>query len=202
MEIRVNKGKVGFVYVDKGEDQYYSQFGYLKGTSKWTKVLQPDQYGNYAVDVYPSEDDLNHIKDIATEIANDAKELVEGAGKQVKMVNDVSKFDQEDVEYIQFKRKASKQDGSDVPPPKIYDAGGTHVADWNKLVGNGSTVKVGYTLTPYYMAATKTVGVSFKFYAIQIIKLSEYTGGTGGGSGGFGDETDSNDAPFDGGEDF
>ena len=197
LELRVNKGKLGFVYVDKGEDNYYSQFGYLKGEAKWAKILAPDQYGNYAVDVYPSAEDLEHIKAISTEMAETAKALVEEAGKKVNGIADVCK-EYEGTEYIQFKRKAEKANGDTVAPPKIYDAGGTHVADWDKLVGNGSTVKIKYRVAPYYMASTKMVGLSYNFYAVQVIDLKEFSGGDSG----FGDETDGQ-APFDvNGEEF
>jgi hypothetical protein len=72
----------------------------------------------------------------------------------------------------------------------MYDAGGNLVTDWDKLVGNGSKVKIKYRVAPYYMSSTKMVGLSFKFYAVQVINLVEFKQGDKG----FGDETD--EAPF------
>jgi hypothetical protein len=192
MELKIEDGRYKFIYKENGKENNFMQFGYLKGESKWAKILKPNQYDNYAVDVYT---DLDHIKEIAGEIAETAKGLIEDAGKKVKGIADLVKENDEDVEYVQFKRKGLKFDGSPNTPPKIYDASGTHVEDWDKLIGNGSIVKVAYQLSPYYMASTKMVGVSYKFYAIQIIKLSEYKAG-GSGNAGFEDETDG-DAPFD-----
>ena len=68
----------------------------------------------------------------------------------------------------------------------MFDAGGNSMPDWDSLVGNGSLVKVKYRIAPYYMGSTKMVGISYKFYAVQVITLEEYSGG---GESGFGDET-------------
>ena len=76
----------------------------------------------------------------------------------------------------------------------MYDAGGNKVVDWDKLVGNGSVVKVKYRVAPYYMSSTKMVGISYSFYAVQVINLVEFSqgdSGFGGESGG------GSDAPFD-----
>jgi hypothetical protein len=203
MEIRVDKGKVKFVEVDEnGQDQFFTKFGYLKGKCKWAKVLAPDQFGNYAVDMYPEAEVLEHFKEEIKALTDEAVTLLEGVKKKVALVADPTKEDEDEVEYIQFKRKSEKANGSLNTPPKIYDLYGNYQADWDKLVGNGSLVKVGYMLTPYYMASTKTVGVSYKFYAIQVIDHVAYES-TGSGNSGFGDET-GDGAPFESGdgEDF
>jgi hypothetical protein len=79
----------------------------------------------------------------------------------------------------------------------MYDAGGNKVEEWDKLVGNGSLVKVKFQARPYYMNSTKMVGTSLKFYAMQVINLVQYSAG---GDSGFGDET-SADSGFDLAED-
>ena len=192
MELKAGKGRVSFVVKDEGgNENNFSHFGTIKGEGKWCKVLEPDQYDNYAVDVYG---DLTHVVQEAEGIIEKAKELLEAGGKKVNGTADIIKEDNEGNEYLQFKRKGSKADGEPNTPPKIYDKHGALVEGWDKLVGNGSKVGVAYMLSPYYMASTKMVGVSIKFYAIQVIELVEYK--SGGGSNPFGNESDE-DAPFD-----
>ena len=174
MELVANQGRVSFVSkTDDGKTNQFSHFGKIKGTAKWCKVLEPDQYDNYAVDIYG---DLSHVQAEAEAIAEKAKELVLASGKKVAGIADVLK-EKDGESFVQFKRKGSKQDGSPNTPPKIYNAQGSQVEGWDKKVGNGSTVGVAYYLSPYYMASTKMVGVSMKFYAIQVINLVEYSGG-------------------------
>jgi hypothetical protein len=192
MELVAGKGRVNFtVRNDDGTSNQFTHFGTIKGEAKWCKILEPDQYDNYAVDVFG---DLAHIKEEGEAIANKAKELVEASGKKVAGIADFIKEDDSGTEYAQFKRKGSKADGSPNTPPKVYNASGAVVDNWDKLVGNGSKVGVAYMLSPYYMASTKMVGVSCKFYAIQIIELVEFK--SGGSSSPFGNES-GEDTPFD-----
>jgi len=177
---------------DDGTTNQFTHFGRVKGEAKWAKILEPDQYDNFAVDIYG---DFSHVVEEAQEIAAKAKELVEAAGKKVNGVADPTKENKEGVEYVQFKRKGSKADGSPNTPPKVYNASGTLVEGWDKLIGNGSKVGVAYMLSPYYMASTKMVGVSMKFYAVQVIDLVEYAGG--GGSNSPFDNESGETVPFD-----
>jgi hypothetical protein len=193
MELVAGKGRVNFISKnDDGSTNQFSHFGKIKGEAKWAKVLEPDQYDNFAVDIYG---DYSHVVEEAEAIAEKARELVEAAGKQVNGVADVTKENAEGGQYVQFKRKGSKADGSPNTPPKIYNASGALVENWSKLIGNGSKVGVAYYLAPYYMASTKMVGVSLKFYAVQVIDLVEYSGG-GGNSSPFDNES-GEPVPFD-----
>ena len=194
MEIRNDKGQIKFVNVVDGEEKPAGEFGYLRGPCKWAKVLEADQYGNFAVDVYASEEDREEFAKLVESISEEAKTLVEGLKKKVAGIADSVKEDGDGKQYIQFKRKEYKG------PPKIYDKFGNEASDWDKLVGNGSDVKIAYFLSPYYMASTKMVGVSCKFYAIQVIDLVEYEGVTASNTG-FGDES-GNDSGFADGEEF
>lgn len=197
MELVAGKGRVSFVSKNEdGSTNQFSHFGKIKGVAKWCKVLEPDQYDNYAVDIYG---DISHIQAEAKAIAEKAKELVEASGKKVAGIAESVKEDNEGVQYVQFKRKGSKQDGTPNAKPKIYNAQGLHVEDWDKLIGNGSKLGVAYYLAPYYMASTKMVGVSLKFYAIQIIDLVAYKSG-GGGASPFDNESDE-EMVFEGAED-
>lgn len=192
MELVAGKGRVNFVTKNEdGTTDHFTHFGTVKGEGKWCKVLEPDQYDNYAVDIYG---DLSHVVEEAEAIRAKAKELVETSGKKVNGEADILKTNDEGVTYMQFKRKGSKVDGTPNTPPKIYDAQGKHDTEWNKLIGNGSKVGVAYMLSPYYMASTKMVGVSLKFYGLQVIELKEYQ--SGGGSSPFANES-GEDLPFD-----
>lgn len=193
MELVSGNGRVSFISKnDDGSTNQFSHFGRIKGTGKWCKVLEPDQYDNYAVDIYG---DLSHVEEEANAILEKTRELVEASGKKVAGLADVLKENKEGGEYIQFKRKGSKGDGSPNTPPKIYNAAGSLVENWDKLIGNGSKLGVAYFLSPYYMASTKMVGVSLKFYAVQVIDLVEYSGG-GGNSSPFDNESGES-VPFD-----
>ena len=100
------------------------------------------------------------------------------------MVRATSTEDEEGVKHLAFKLPENDFEGN---PNKItmYNVSGKKVDDWDKLVGNGSTVKIKYRIAPYYMASTKMVGISFKFYACQVITLVEFKKQDSG----FGDET-------------
>ena len=40
-----------------------AHFGYLKGTCKWAKILEPNQFGSYSIDIYPEADAMEtHIE--------------------------------------------------------------------------------------------------------------------------------------------
>ena len=201
IELVSSNGRINFVTKkEDGTTANFTHFGTIKGTGKWCKVLEPDQYDNYAVDVYPHGNTLNHFEEEATTIINKVKALVEASGKKVNGVQDIIKTDTDGVDFVQFKRKGTKGDGSQNTPPKVYNEHGLLVEDWSKLIGNGSKVGVAYLLTPYYMASSKMVGVSLKFYAVQVIDLVEYSGG-GGNSSPFGNESDE-ETPFDSNEDI
>ena len=116
---------------------------------------------------------------------------VEAAGKKYALADVIKEDEETGKKYIQFKLPPENFKG-EAQAPKVFDKHGNEDTDWDKLIGNGSTVKVKYMAKPYYMNSTKMVGVSYKFYAVQIINLEEYSGG---GESGFGDET--GDAPFD-----
>ena len=179
----IKQGKITFT-----EEASQAAFGYLKGEAKWAELLKPGMYGTFGIKLYGEE-----VNDLQTELEamqdSAYNEVVELGKKAIKA--DLYKEDDEGNQFLAFKLKETKFDGT---PNKItmYDAGGNKVDDWDKLVGNGSTVKIKYRIAPYYMASTKMVGISYSFYAVQVINLKEFSKGDSG----FGDET-SGDAPFD-----
>ena len=187
---KFEKGRVKF------EGEGAVQFGYMKGTAKWCHILKPNEYGYFGVDLYGEEVE-DHITEFEA-LRDEAYEAVVAAGKKA-MKADVYKEDDEGNKFISFKLPAKNYDGED-NKIEIYDVTGAKVTDtWSQLVGNGSIIKIKYRAAPYYMASTKMVGISYRVYAIQVIKLVEYKGAS---DSGFGDESDGA-APFDtDGDDF
>jgi len=173
-------------------------YGYLKGTAKWAKVLEPDDYGKYSINVYPEKEDLDKHVTMFESIIASAKSEVEDKDKKVVGLADAVKEDDEGKEFFSFKLPAEGYNGT-MNKIDIYDASGKKVDDWDRLVGNGSTVKVKFQARPYYMNSTKMVGVSLKFYAVQVINLVEYSAK---GDSGFGDETGGSNVPFDTDDEF
>jgi hypothetical protein len=187
----ISKGRVTFT-----EEGSQAAFGYVKGEAKWAKVLEVDDYGNYSISLYG--DQVAELEEELKAMQESAAKDVEELGKKYVLA-DLFKEDNDGNTFLGFKLPEEKFDKT---PNKItiFDAGGNRVDDWDKLIGNGSLVKIKYRIAPYYMSSTKMVGISYKFYAIQVINLVEYTEGDSG----FGDET-GNGVPFDTseeGEDF
>ena len=185
---KITKGRVEFE-----NEASQPKFGYVKGTCKWAKVLDVDDYGNYSISLYG--DDVLEMEEELKAMQESAAKEIEDLGKKYVLA-DLFKEDNEGNKFLGFKLPEKKYDGTD-NKIDIYDAGGNKVDDWDKLIGNGSVIKLKYRIAPYYMSSTKMVGISYKFYAIQVINLVEYTQGDSG----FGDET-SGEAPFDTEEDF
>ena len=177
------KGRVEFT-----EAASEAVFGYVKGTCKWAELLTVGQFGTYGIKMYGEA--IEEMKEELDAMQSSAYDEVIELGKKAEKA-DLYKYEDDNTAYLGFKLKEEKFDGT---PNSItfYDAGGKKVEDWDKLVGNGSTVKIKYRIAPYYMASTKKVGLSYTFYAVQVIDLKEFTQGDSG----FGDET-SGDAPFD-----
>src|SRR3546814_7653155 len=57
--------------------------------------------------------------------------------------------------------------------PNIFDAKGNQLKN-PPSIGGGSEMKLSVELFPYYAANDKTVGVSFRLEAAQIIKLVQF----------------------------
>src|SRR3546814_13485107 len=70
--------------------------------------------------------------------------------------------------------------------PNIFDAKGNQLKN-PPSIGGGSEMKLSVELFPYYAANDKTVGVSFRLEAAQIIKLVQFGARDAAGFG-FGEE--------------
>jgi len=184
---KINKGRVTFESTE-------NVFGYVKGTTKWAKVLEVDDYGKYSVNLYG--DDIVELQEELEALRDEAAKEIDELGKKYTLA-DVLKTEDDGEQFISFKLAPQDFEGKDQKITMI-DVGGNVVDDWDKLVGNGSKVKIKYRFSPYYMPSTKLLGISYRIYAMQVIDLVEFSKGDSG----FGDET-SSDAPFkEEGEDF
>lgn len=182
MKVEINKGRATF-------EKESAKWGYVKGKTMWCKFLKTDDYGKYSTNLLGDD-----IEDLIVEleaIRDEAVKAVEDLGKKA-IPADVYKVDDEGNKFISFKLPETNYEGKP-NKIKVYDVYGNLMEDWDKEVGNGSTIKLKYMAKPYYMASTKMVGISYKWYAMQVIDLVEYSGG---GDNGFGNEAD-DDAPFD-----
>ena len=168
-------------------EDYKPLWKYIRGTAYWVNVKEPDEWGNWGCKLYDGE--LPEIKEELEQYLNDAVEFAKEKGKDVQHVAPVLKTDSKGREYLQCKRK---QYDEDTPPPKIYNITGEEVTEqWNEPIGGGSKVRVKVMIKPYYMGTTKTVGLSAKLLAIQIIKNEWQSGGSG-----FVNEASEDNPPF------
>ena len=184
----IKKGRVVFT-----EAASEASFGYVKGEAKWAKVLDIDDYGNYSISMYG--DQVVELKEELESMQESAAKEVEALGKKYDLA-DILKTDGDGKQFLGFKLPENDFEGKP-NSITIYDAGGKEQSEWDSLIGNGSIVKIKYRVAPYYMGSTKKVGISFKFYALQVIDLVEYTQTDSG----FADET-GDDAPSGESEDF
>lgn len=162
----------------------------LNGSAKWAKVHTPDTKwnpeGEFSIQVIMSEEEAAPIEDKLQELLDVyVEELIK---ENPKLKNTLKTADLINKDYdengdengniiFKCKQKAvikSKKTG------KTYKQS-VAVVDAKKKattvdIGNGSIVKVAVEPNPYYVAATKTAGMSLRLVAVQIITLKEYKG--------------------------
>lgn len=160
---------------------------YVKGTGQWNNFIKADDYDKWSTNFYGEE-----VEELETELQaylDEAVKFAKAEGKEVKNIADLYKT-YEGKKYIQFKKKKYDED---TEAPKYYDIHGNEVVDKNrKEVGGGSTLKLRVMVKPYFMASTKTVGLTYGLLAVQVLENKEYIGASG-----FEDESGEEAAPFD-----
>lgn len=146
---------------------------YLEGTVKWANIIEPNQFGQFSINLYPEQSELDKYVERLEAIRGSAAEEVEAAGKKINGLADVVKEDDEGEQFIQAKLPLEGYEGKN-NKIDVYDIKGELIQDFDKLVGNGSKIKAKLYVKPYYMNSNKMVGISTKFYAIQLVDLIEY----------------------------
>lgn len=142
----------------------------------------------------PSEEFLELINDLVEQsyqkaVADLQKEGKVAAAKQVKKrfpyKEELDKETGEETGYYEFNfsTQAETKEGK-ARKVKLFDAQAKPINSDEVKVGGGSEIKVNFTASPYYMAASKEAGVKLYLNAVQIIKLVEF--GNGGSASDFG----------------
>ena len=105
----------------------------IRGKAKWAKITGAPVWGyeekhkEWSIDIYPEADSLERLK-------------AEGLGDKLK--------DKGNGQYITFKRRELKQDGSPNQPIRVVDH---HGEPWNPKVkiGNDSVCNVNFAINEY-----------------------------------------------------
>lgn len=172
----------------------------LKGYAKWAKVFEPDTKfdadGVYSVKLVLSQEEAAQLDESLGAIAQER--FNEEVKRSPKLKNSLSiqmpidsEFDMDGNETgnkeVKFKLKAKvrTREGSTYDQkPVVVDAKRNPMSG-DSLIGNGSLVKVAYETIPYFVAATKVVGVTLRLKGLQVLELNEYANK---GAGMFDDE--------------
>lgn len=81
---------------------------------------------------------------------------------------------------VKFKMRArvKSKDGKEYNfAPALFDAQGKPIDPTKINIGGGSIIRVNFTPNPYFVAATKTAGISLQLNAVQVLELVQYNGG-------------------------
>lgn len=136
---------------------------------QWCMYVKPDDYGKYSVDMYFNEEDTEKFV-TALELMRDlGADDATSAGKQIKVMKDVYKMKNGKI-CFQATVDATKAPNG-IP---IYNRNAELMPGFNKAIANGSTAKIQVRINPYYVAASKTVGVKLTLLEIMLIDLIEY----------------------------
>ena len=161
-----------------------------KASAYWAKVTKAGQYGKFEIDLHMEPEQANDFLAVLQPILDEAEKDVAGANKEYNLQGLDKGQDDKGRTIFKIKLDEFKKDGAP-NTIKFFDKFGKQDTNWTSLIGNESVVKVQTWVKPYYIPASKNLGLSMRINAVQVIDLVEF-----GGSGGFGDESDG-DAPFD-----
>lgn len=161
----------------------------IKGKARWAKVFEADtRYvpeGEYSIQVVLPEAEATEVcEQFNSMIEAKRAEAVKDNPKLTNVLSTHQPFEMDTDEAgtptgdIVFKAKmkarVKSKDGKVYEQkPMVVDAKKTPL-DGSTLIGNGSVVKVAVEPFPYMMPATKTVGVTLRLKALQVIDIVEY----------------------------
>lgn len=128
---------------------------YLQGKCKWVKAIQPDEWNNWKVTLYPNEESLEKIRDL-----------------QAQGMRNVIKKD-DDGYNVTFRRPTSKVFKGKVQgfaPPEVVDSTGNPLR--GVLVGNGSDVTVKLEVYEHFVpGAAKAKAKAARWLALKVDHL-------------------------------
>lgn len=185
-----------------------------KGYAQYPYLLEPDTKfnpeGDFKVNLAMDDNEatrnlitkLEQILDVFYEENEDVAKSQSKGRKVLKA--DLYEKDEEGRIMLKFKQKAviTKKDGSkfEVKIPQFDSKGKPMKAN----IGRDSVIKINFSIKPYYMPTTKTVGLSLRPVAVQVIDLKEFANGGSAEAYGFGEEEgyesngeESTDTPWD-----
>ena len=166
-----------------------------KGIAQYPWVFEPDTKfdadGQFHIQlIVPKEDAKEMIKRLSDMLDEFKAKTEKEKGKKVGKMDFFDETPEGDSVQFKFKQKhvLRRKDGSSVEVHiPVFDSRGGCVTAESKM-GTGSTVKVCYSPLPYYNAVTKSVGLSLRLVAVQVLALVQYSAGA---AEGFGFSTDS-----------
>ena len=158
-----------------------------RGEALWCKVKEPDYQFNAKgilstklvcdpndATVQAFIEKLEELRDVAYD------ETVETMGVKAKGIIKKDVYEEhldaegEDTGLIEFKFTMKDVDDKD-KWIRVVDSKRNEIKDI-PLVGNGSIIKCSAYANPYYMASSKTIGISLIWEQMQLISLVEYGG--------------------------
>ena len=169
-----------------------------KGKALWCKFKEPDTKfnakGEYSTDLVldPRDPTVKAYVAKLVEIVDIAyNETCETVGQpKAREVRKASVYKEEYDQngeptgniIIKYKLKdiADRKERGDTTEIVVVDAKKNTLGKDAPLVGNGSVVRLISYANPYYMASTKTVGISHIWSKMQLIDLVEFSGGGDG----------------------
>lgn len=161
-----------------------------KGIAQYPWIFEPDTKfdadGQFHIQlIVPKEDAKEMIKRLSDMLDEFKDKTEKEKGKKVGKMDFFDETPEGDSVQFKFKQKRvlRRKDGSSVEVHiPVFDSRGGCVTAESKM-GTGSTVKVCYSPLPYYNAVTKSVGLSLRLVAVQVLSLVQYSAGAAEGFG-------------------
>jgi len=152
------------------------------GKCEWAHILKAqtkfDSDGIYSIKLILGEVDAEPIKDLVRHSAEAHHQLETQMGHSVAgWALPPWTFDKETSVYkFNFKQKAIGKPKNEEPFPISIDVFDAKINPWPKdvLIGNGSLVKVAFTLYSWNSAAQNGVGVTLQLKAVQVVNHIPY----------------------------
>lgn len=171
-----------------------------KGKLMWAKVVTPDTKwnpaGEYSCEILLKADDpatqemCETLEKLVQEAVDKEMELKPERFKSLPNKQPLTAFPWQEAEggMLKFKAKlkaqlTTKNGDTFSQRPVVVDSKGVsilRVAEDGRVmnnsfsIGNGSVGVVHFQPTPYYIATSKTCGVSMRLKAVQVMKLEKY----------------------------
>lgn len=170
----------------------------VKGEAHWAKVIIPDkEYQTFNIELLLDKSKQEEFKTmIMSEIDKKVEMHTEGKKKPKvehypwRIVEDADGMETGEIRFkFNMKKSFVTRDGETVEQhPQVFDSKGNIITDKSFRIGNGSTVKVAYFMSPYFNKGK--AGVSLRLKAVQVIDLVHYGVNSDPKAFGFAEEED------------